>query len=235
VLDYSFGNLEYLATALTHPSAVGTGGGADYERLEFLGDAVLDLAIADLLMRRLPDAREGTLSKHRASIVNGRTLAAKAQSVGIGTMLRLGKGEEKSGGRHKTSILAAAFEAVIGAIYTDGGLAPAQRVVEQVFEVADRKWRGIGTIPMSGLRLREEFAAYDSEKIFGVNELEAAEPPECISAQVLQGLKKPVDCPAFATRCTPETPLGAPMVSAEGACAAYYQYRRHAASLVCIA
>jgi hydrogenase expression/formation protein HypD len=115
------------------------------------------------------------------------------------------------------------------------GNEPAQRVVEQVFEVADRKWRGIGTIPMSGLRLRPEFAAYDAEKIFGVSELEAAEPPECISAQVLQGLKKPVDCPAFATRCTPEMPLGAPMVSAEGACAAYYQYRRHATSLVCIA
>jgi len=133
VLDYSFGNFEYLATALTHPSAVGAGGGADYERLEFLGDAVLDLAIADLLMRRLPAAREGTLSKHRASIVNGRTLAAKAQTVALGTMLRLGKGEEKSGGRDKISILAAAFEAVIGAIYVDGGLEPAQRVVEQLF------------------------------------------------------------------------------------------------------
>jgi ribonuclease-3 len=133
VLDYSFGNFDYLAAALTHPSAVGTGGGADYERLEFLGDAVLDLAIADLLMRRLPEAREGTLSKQRASIVNGRTLAAKAQSVGLGEMLRLGKGEEKSGGRDKTSILAAAFEAVIGAIYVDGGLMPAQRVVERLF------------------------------------------------------------------------------------------------------
>jgi hydrogenase expression/formation protein HypD len=111
----------------------------------------------------------------------------------------------------------------------------AQRIVEQVFEVADRKWRGIGNIPLSGLRLREEFAAYDAEKIFGVEAMEAEEPPECISALVLQGLKKPVDCPAFASRCTPERPLGAPMVSAEGACAAYYQYRRHATSLVCLA
>ena len=115
------------------------------------------------------------------------------------------------------------------------GNQPAQRLVEQVFEVADRKWRGIGSIPMSGLRLRPEFAPYDAEEIFGVGGLEAEEPPECISALVLQGLKKPVDCPAFATRCTPEMPLGAPMVSAEGACAAYYQYRRHATSLVCIA
>lgn len=97
---------------------------------------MLDLAIADLLMRRFPEAKEGALSKERASIVNGRTLALKAAEIGLGNKLRLGKGEEKSGGRDKTSILAAAFEAVIGAIYTDGGLVPAQRVVEQLF-VAD--------------------------------------------------------------------------------------------------
>ncbi len=133
VLDYSFAEQEHLATALTHPSAIGTGGGNDYERLEFLGDAVLDLAIADLLMRKFPEAREGALSKHRASIVNGRTLAAKARSIGLGKMIRLGKGEEKSGGREKLSILAAVFEAVIGAIYVDGGLDPSQRVVEKLF------------------------------------------------------------------------------------------------------
>jgi len=131
-LGYSFRRAELLATALTHPSAA-IGADAHYERLEFLGDAVLDLAIADLLMRRFPDAKEGALSKERASIVNGRTLALKAAEIGLGGMLRLGKGEEKSGGRDKTSILAAAFEAVIGAIYTDGGLVPAQRVVEQLF------------------------------------------------------------------------------------------------------
>ena len=104
-----------------------------YERLEFLGDAVLDLAIADLLMRQLPEAKEGTLSKERASIVNGRTLALKALEVGLGNKLRLGKGEEKNGGRDKTSILAASFEAVIGAIYSDGGLKAAQQVVETLF------------------------------------------------------------------------------------------------------
>ena len=114
------------------------------------------------------------------------------------------------------------------------GNLPAQRIVEQVFETADRKWRGIGMIPMSGLRLRAEFAAHDAERIFGVESMEAEEPAECISALVLQGIKKPVDCPAFATRCSPEQPLGAPMVSTEGACAAYYQYRRHATSLVCV-
>ncbi|HYL72880.1 MAG TPA: hydrogenase formation protein HypD [Bryobacteraceae bacterium] len=114
------------------------------------------------------------------------------------------------------------------------GNLPAQHIVEQVFETADRKWRGIGMIPMSGLRLRAEFAAYDAERIFGVESMEAEEPAECISALVLQGIKKPVDCPAFASRCSPEQPLGAPMVSAEGACSAYYQYRRHATSLVCV-
>jgi hydrogenase expression/formation protein HypD len=106
------------------------------------------------------------------------------------------------------------------------GSAPAQRIIQQVFEVADRKWRGMGTIPASGLRLRPEFAAYDAEKVFGLEEFSAAEPKECISALVLQGLKKPVDCPVFGKSCTPERPLGAPMVSSEGACAAYYQYRR---------
>jgi ribonuclease III len=131
-LGYKFKQLELLDTALTHPSAV-TAGEPHYERLEFLGDAVLDLAIADLLMRRFPEAKEGTLSKERASIVNGRTLAAKALMIGLGDKLKLGKGEEKSGGRDKTSILAAAFEAVVGAIYTDSGLAPAQQVVEALF------------------------------------------------------------------------------------------------------
>ncbi len=131
-LGYTFARPELLAVALTHPSAA-VGSDAHYERLEFLGDAVLDLAIADMLMRRFPAAKEGPLSKQRASIVNGRTLAVKAQSIGLDGMLKLGKGEEKSGGREKVSILAAAFEAVIGAIYTDGGLSPTQRVVENLF------------------------------------------------------------------------------------------------------
>ncbi len=119
-LEYKFRQPALLATALTHPSAAAIGE-PHYERLEFLGDAVLDLAIADLLMRKFPE------------VVNGRTLALKASEIGLGRKLRLGKGEEKSGGRDKTSILAATFEAVIGAIYTDGGLDPAQRVVEMLF------------------------------------------------------------------------------------------------------
>jgi len=107
------------------------------------------------------------------------------------------------------------------------GNLPAQRIMEQVFEVCDRKWRGVGSIPLSGLRLRAEFAEHDAEKVFGLADFSAEEPAECISAQVLQGLKKPTDCSAFGTRCTPESPLGAPMVSNEGACAAYFLYRRH--------
>jgi hydrogenase expression/formation protein HypD len=103
----------------------------------------------------------------------------------------------------------------------------AQKVVEEVFEVCDQKWRGVGRIPKSGLRLAPRFARHDAEVVFGLADMDVAEPPECISALVLQGRKRPTDCPAFGTRCTPERPLGAPMVSTEGACAAYYHYRRH--------
>lgn len=113
------------------------------------------------------------------------------------------------------------------AVCREGNL-PAQRLMEQVFEVCDRKWRGIGSIPQSGFRLREEFAAYDAERVFAIQETIAEESAECISALVLQGLRRPTDCPAFGSRCVPENPLGAPMVSAEGACAAYYRYRRAA-------
>jgi len=107
------------------------------------------------------------------------------------------------------------------------GNLPAQRVVEQVFEIADQKWRGIGNIPKSGLRVREEYGDYDATRIFGLASITAEEPAECISAKVLQGLRKPTDCPAFGMRCTPHNPLGALMVSSEGACAAYYNYRRN--------
>ncbi len=110
------------------------------------------------------------------------------------------------------------------------GNLPAQHVMEEVFEIADQKWRGIGSIPRSGLRLRPEYAAYDASKVFDLDLITADEPAECISAQVLQGRRKPTDCPAFGMRCTPENPLGAPMVSSEGACAAYYHYRRHVAA-----
>jgi hydrogenase expression/formation protein HypD len=115
----------------------------------------------------------------------------------------------------------------VRSVHFEGNL-PAQRIMREVFEISDQKWRGIGPIPQSGLRLRDTFTDYDALKVFGISGLSVEEPAECISAQVLLGQKKPTDCPAFGMRCTPENPLGAPMVSSEGACAAYYRYRRHA-------
>jgi hydrogenase expression/formation protein HypD len=106
----------------------------------------------------------------------------------------------------------------------DGNL-PAQKAIREVFEDCDRTWRGIGMIPMSGWRLREEFAAFDAEKRFDVGSIQTKESPLCIAGQILVGMKKPHDCPAFGKECTPEHPLGATMVSSEGACAAYYKYK----------
>jgi hydrogenase expression/formation protein HypD len=111
------------------------------------------------------------------------------------------------------------------------GNKPAQEAVARVFEITNRKWRGIGPIPVSGLCLKESYALFDAERQFDLEMIRAEEPSECISAEVLLGLKKPTECPAFGTRCTQERPLGAPMVSSEGACAAYYQYRRHLVTL----
>jgi hydrogenase expression/formation protein HypD len=107
------------------------------------------------------------------------------------------------------------------------GNLPAQALINKVFEVGDRKWRGIGNIPMSGYRLRGEFSRHDAEKLFNVAAIATLEPEICISGEILRGIKKPHDCPAFGTLCSPQHPLGATMVSAEGACAAYYAYGRH--------
>ncbi len=109
---------------------------------------------------------------------------------------------------------------------TRGGNPAAQKLLSQVFEVCDRQWRGIGPIPRSGYRLQREYAAFDAELRFGVSAVRTAESPLCIAGQVLRGLKKPHECAAFGQQCTPEHPLGAPMVSSEGACAAYYAYGR---------
>ena len=111
---------------------------------------------------------------------------------------------------------------------TREGNAPAQALMAEVFQVCDRAWRGIGVIPESGLALRPAYAAFDAERRFDVGAITAHESEVCIAGQILQGLRKPPECPAFGTRCTPEHPLGAPMVSSEGACAAYYQYARPA-------
>ncbi len=113
---------------------------------------------------------------------------------------------------------------------TREGNVPAQNLVKQVFVVCDRPWRGIGVIPKSGLCLRPEFAAFDAAERFEVTGIATQESSVCIAGEIMQGRKKPHQCPAFGVECTPEHPLGAPMVSAEGACAAYYQYGRAIAS-----
>jgi hydrogenase expression/formation protein HypD len=111
---------------------------------------------------------------------------------------------------------------------TREGNQPAQAVIKKVFEMTDRAWRGIGVIPMSGYRLRDEFSTFDAEKRFPeVQAIETHESLVCISGLVLQGRRKPAECPAFGKECTPQTPLGATMVSSEGACAAYYRYGRY--------
>jgi len=102
----------------------------------------------------------------------------------------------------------------------------AQSIITDIFEITDRKWRGIGSIPSSGLALRPEFASYDANLRYDVAGYTAEEDPGCLSGLVMQGVIKPHECPSFGVRCTPEWPLGAPMVSNEGACSAYYRYRR---------
>jgi hydrogenase expression/formation protein HypD len=114
---------------------------------------------------------------------------------------------------------------------TDAGNTVAQKALADVFTVTDRQWRGIGEIPASGWTLSDRYAQFDAERKFGVGDLRVTESAECRSGEVLQGLLKPNECPAFGTTCTPRTPLGATMVSSEGACAAYYQFRRLAASV----
>jgi hydrogenase expression/formation protein HypD len=106
------------------------------------------------------------------------------------------------------------------------GNRPAQKTISEVFEISSRQWRGLGEIPASGFQLRGRFQRYDANRRFPFTGEPAKESPECVSGLILQGLKKPHQCPAFAVKCTPENPLGAPMVSSEGACAAYYHYGR---------
>ena len=112
------------------------------------------------------------------------------------------------------------------------GNRPAQKTISEVFEIAPRQWRGLGEIPASGFQLRERFQKYDANRRFPYEGEPARESPECISGLILQGIKKPHECAAFAVKCTPENPLGAPMVSSEGACAAYYHYGRRQNHLV---
>ena len=102
----------------------------------------------------------------------------------------------------------------------------AQNIVREIFCVVPRKWRGVGEIPQSGLGMREKYTDFDAERKFKIGDIKTQESPECVSGEILRGIKKPHDCPAFGVKCTPEHPLGATMVSSEGACAAYYRYRK---------
>lgn len=132
LLGYRFTRRELLATALRHRSSV-LDPAENNETLEFLGDAVIQLVVSERLFRTWPQADEGSLSRRRAALVNSRSLAEKAVQLGLGDLLMLGRGEEKTGGRGKRSILSGAFEAVMGAIFLDGGFAPAHDTCEQIF------------------------------------------------------------------------------------------------------
>ena len=104
----------------------------------------------------------------------------------------------------------------------------AKTIIKEVFEIVPREWRGLGEIPQSGLGIKQKYINFDAQKRFNSQQLIPVSSPcqDCISGEILQGIKKPQECPVFGTRCTPEHPLGAPMVSSEGACAAYYRYRQ---------
>ncbi len=151
-LDHEFADPSLLAQALTHRSRVNESTGDDLghggtfghnERLEFLGDAVVDLSVGHYLMQALPQAREGQLSKLRAMVVNEASLARAAQGLSLGDCLRLGRGEEQTGGRRKLSILADAFEALMGAIYLDAGFVEVDRIVRRLLgPVVGRAVRG---------------------------------------------------------------------------------------------
>ncbi|HET8563285.1 MAG TPA: ribonuclease III [Candidatus Binatia bacterium] len=142
-LDYSFSDPALLLRSLTHISYARGKDENHNEVLEFIGDAVLDLAISDLLIRCFPARSEGDLSRMRAALVNSMALAEKAAALNLGPLLRMGKGEERSGGRTKPSILAGAFEALLGGIYWDGGYEVVRRLVERFFS-QDIKEKNLG-------------------------------------------------------------------------------------------
>ena len=133
-LGYRFRDMDLLEEALTHRTYVNeTGGGKDNQRLEFFGDSVLDFLLSEMLLVQFPSSREGELTRIRAALVDEVSLARIAAQLDLGSALRLGRGEEKGGGRQKRSLLADAFEALLAALYLDGGVEPAKRVVAQLF------------------------------------------------------------------------------------------------------
>jgi ribonuclease-3 len=157
-LGYTFLDRGLLDAALTHTSTLASGTVRAGEQLEFLGDAVLGVAIADLLLDAFPHLDEGELSKRRATLVRAPTLAAKARALGIGRALRLSRGEERGGGRDKASILASTYEAVLGAIYRDGGFERAKAVITRHF-AEDLERGGVAGAPDWKTMLQERIQA----------------------------------------------------------------------------
>ncbi|HEX5314004.1 MAG TPA: ribonuclease III [Gammaproteobacteria bacterium] len=150
-IGYRFADPGLIALALAHRSSPG----ASNERLEFLGDAVINLAIAEVLYRRLPELDEGALTRLRASLVNGEMLAAVARELDLGAFLRLGAGEQKSGGAMRASILADAFEAVLGAVFVDGGYAAARALLRRLFDARLRALPDAQAVKDAKTRLQE--------------------------------------------------------------------------------
>lgn len=181
-LGYTFSERVLLQTALTHRSHT-AGAGAQNETLEFLGDAVIGLVVSELLVRGWPQADEGKLSKRRAALVNAESLAAKAVEIDLGAHVLLGRGEEKTRGREKRSILAGTFEAVIGAVFLDGGFGAARAVAERLFgrdvevepgddggeyktrlqELAQRLYRNAPEYTLRGVSGPDHARAFESE------------------------------------------------------------------------
>lgn len=131
VLGYKFKNKKLLEEALSHPSL---DNGVSYERMEFLGDSVLDIVISELLYEKHPDEKEGELAKRRAALICGATLSNVALSIGIGKYIKMSAGEESGGGRENSANLENVFEAIIAAIYLDGGIEPARKFINGLFE-----------------------------------------------------------------------------------------------------
>ena len=142
-IGYGFSERGWLREALVHSSTT-AGAGSDNERLEFLGDAVVGLVVGDLLQQHWSDADEGRLSRRRAGLVNERSLADQARAIELGQYLKLGRGEEKTGGRDKNSILSDAYEALVGAVYRDGGFPAAFAILERAFADSIREPLGDG-------------------------------------------------------------------------------------------
>ncbi len=150
-LDYTFKDARLLELALTHRSAHGD----NYERLEFLGDAVLDFVVSEVVFRSHPNSPEGDLSRLRASLVNDRMLATIAREIGLGEYLHLGSGERKSGGHRRDSILADALEAIFGAVYLDTGLEAARRIIEKAYGARFEEFPDVEELRDPKTRLQE--------------------------------------------------------------------------------